>query len=113
MELLKNWIEPLVATAISQSADKNDPNLRPRELKTTVDDGKNFRIPVTRPKYAQLLEVLTSPLANELYQLLISCYPNSGYRKHPLRKLFFPIAIRSFLPDSLSVFVRISTGTIT
>ncbi|DAA78118.1 TPA_exp: Uncharacterized protein A8136_5821 [Trichophyton benhamiae CBS 112371] len=58
MELLKNWIEPLVATAISQSADKNDPNLRPRELKTTVDDGKNFRIPVTRPKYAQLLEWL-------------------------------------------------------
>ncbi|EGD89576.1 hypothetical protein H112_03202 [Trichophyton rubrum D6] len=58
MELLKKWIEPLVATAISQSVDKDDPNLKPKELKTTVDDGNNFRIPVMRPKYAQLLEWL-------------------------------------------------------
>ncbi|GBF60496.1 hypothetical protein TMEN_2934 [Trichophyton mentagrophytes] len=58
MELLKKWIEPLVATAISQSVDKDNPNPKPRELKPTVDDGNIFRIPIMRPKYAQLLEWL-------------------------------------------------------
>ncbi|EFR04452.1 hypothetical protein MGYG_07460 [Nannizzia gypsea CBS 118893] len=59
MDLLKDWIEPLVEQAFRQSVD-TEAQKKPscRELGKTIDDGSNFRTPVKRPKYTQLLEWL-------------------------------------------------------
>ncbi|EEQ29629.1 hypothetical protein McanMca71_006710 [Microsporum canis] len=56
MDLIRSWIEPLVEAAIRQSIDAEESSSK--ELGETVNDESNFRIPVKRPKCAQLVKWL-------------------------------------------------------